>query len=247
MVIILSEALVVAVRGLIGFFTLLIFARLLGKQQVSQLTFFEYILGITIGSIASSLTVDLTSRAWPHWIGLVTWTAACFVLQWISIKSRYASKYINGEPVIVVMNGRIMEDAMNKIRYTTTDLLEQLRGKDVFDLSEVQFAVLETNGSLSVLKKAPYQNVTLKDLGISSKTGSIAVELICEGKVIEQNLKQIDKDLSWLEKQLNSRGIVKASEVFYAEYDPSNENLYIDTYKDSLKNIVNISDYPGPY
>ncbi len=71
----MSEALVEMVRGLIGFFTLLIFARLLGKQQISQLTFFDYVLGITVGSIAASLTTDLTSRAWPHWVGLVTWIA----------------------------------------------------------------------------------------------------------------------------------------------------------------------------
>lgn len=81
----MSQAYVVAVRGIIAFFTLLIFARVLGKQQISQLTFFEYILGITIGSTASELTTDLTSRAWPHWIGLLTWTVAVLALQAVTI------------------------------------------------------------------------------------------------------------------------------------------------------------------
>ena len=126
---VLNEALVVMVRGIIAFFTLLIFARLLGKQQISQLTFFDYVLGITIGSIAANLTTDLTSRAWPHWVGLAVWTILVLALQWLTLKWRYASKYIDGEPTVVIMNGKIMEDAMRKLRYRTSELLEQLRQK----------------------------------------------------------------------------------------------------------------------
>lgn len=101
----LNEALVVFVRGLIAFFTLLVFARLLGKQQISELTFFDYILGITIGSIAGTLTTDLAIRAWPQWVGLFTWTVAVLAMQWVTLKWRYAAKYIEGEPVVVIMNG----------------------------------------------------------------------------------------------------------------------------------------------
>ena len=88
----MNEGLIVLVRGTIGFFTLLIFTRILGKQQISQLTLFDYVVGITIGSIASTLTTDLTSRAWPHWVGLFTWTALCFILQLITLKSKAAEK-----------------------------------------------------------------------------------------------------------------------------------------------------------
>ena len=84
----MNEAAVVFVRGIISFLTLLIFTRLLGKQQVSELTFFDYILGITIGSIAATLTTDLSSRAWPHWVGLATWTGAVWFLQWITLHFR---------------------------------------------------------------------------------------------------------------------------------------------------------------
>lgn len=97
----MSEALVEIVRALIGFFTLLIFARLLGKQQISQLTFFDYVLGITVGSTASSLTTDLTSRAWPHWVGLVTWVLAVLALQVITLKWRYASKYMESQLLLL--------------------------------------------------------------------------------------------------------------------------------------------------
>jgi len=244
-VVLLNETLVVIVRGIIGFFTLLIFTRLLGKEQVGQLTFFDYIMGITIGSIAASLTVDLGSRAWPHWVGLLTWTVAALSMQWITIRWRYISKIIEGEPVVVIMNGKIMEDTMKKIRYRLSDLLVQLRDKGVFDLSHVEFAVLETDGKLSVLKKSQLLPVTPRDLNISTNYFGISSELIYDGVVIEENLKQVNLSPQWLESELQKQGISHPSQVFLASLNTTGE-LYIDTYKDYLKRIVDISDYPGP-
>jgi uncharacterized membrane protein YcaP (DUF421 family) len=230
----LNEALVVVVRSLIGFFTLLIFARMLGKQQISQLTFFDYVLGITIGSVAASLSVDLTSRAWPHWVGLATWTAAVFALQYISFKSKRANRYLAGEPAVLVLNGQIMEDTMRKLRYTTSDLLEQLRDKNVFDLNQVGFAVLETNGRLSVLLKPEYQAVTPRDLNLTCSNGGLSDELIFNGMVIEENLAKAGVDRVWLEQQLQAQGINSSDEVFLAAYNADSGSLYIDRYKDNL-------------
>ena len=204
---VLNETLIVIVRGLIGFFSLLIFARVLGKQQISQLTFFDYVLGITIGSVAATLTTDLTSRAWLHWVGLSTWSVVVFLLQVITLKSRPLAKHIDGEPVIVIMNGHLMNETMKKARYRTSDLLEQLRKKDVFDLTEVEFAVLETNGQLSVLKKSQYLPVTPQDLKIPTVYKGMSTELIYDGKIIEQNLKQVNLDRHWLEEELKKQGI----------------------------------------
>jgi uncharacterized membrane protein YcaP (DUF421 family) len=241
-----NEALVVLVRAIIGFFTLLIFARLLGKQQISQLSFFDYILGITIGSIAANLTTDLTSRTWPHWVGLAVWTILVVALQWITLKWRYASKYIDGEPTVVIMNGKIMENTMKKLRYRTSELLEQLRQKNVFDISQVEFAVMEVNGQLSVLKKSQHQPVTPQDLNISTDYQGIGTELIYDGVVVEQNLKQVNLNRTWLDNQLKSQGINDPSEVFLANLDTQG-NLYIDKYQDHLKKLTDIGDYPGPH
>lgn len=241
----LNEALVVVVRGVIGFFTLLIFTRLLGKEQVSQLSFFDYIVGITIGSIAASLTVDLNSRAWPHWIGLLVWTIASLSMQWISLKWRYISKFIEGEPIVVIMNGKIMERAMRKIRYRLSDLLMQLRSQGVFDVSEIEFAVLETDGKISVLRKSQFQPVTPRDLSINTNYLGISSELIYDGVVVEENLKQVNLSREWLDSQLKKNGINDPSEVFFASLDTQG-NLYLDKYQDYLEKITDISDYPGP-
>ncbi|MGY0693912.1 DUF421 domain-containing protein [Virgibacillus sp. FSP13] len=238
----MGETLVVAVRAIIAFFTLLIFTRILGKQQVSQLTFFDYILGITIGSIAASLTTDLTSRSWPLWVGLFMWALLVYIFQWITLKGHRFSKYIDGEPTVVIMNGKIMEDVMKKIRYRADDLMEQLRGKGVFDINEIEFAVLETNGKLSILKKSQYQNVTPKDLNISVSYKGMSTELIYDGRVIEENLQQVDRDKSWLENQVKAHGLESFSDVFLAIINSSGQ-LFIDGYRDSIRNLTDISDY----
>lgn len=241
----MNETLVVIVRGIIGFFSLLIFARMLGKQQISQLTFFEYVLGITIGSIAATLTTELNSRAWVHFVGLLVWTIAVFALQVISEKSRYISKYVDGEPVVVVMNGKIMEDAMAKMRYRASDLMEQLRDKGVFDLAQVEFAILETNGKLSVLKKPQFEPVTPLHMNIPSIPSGIGTELIYDGELVNQNLRDFNITEKWLYSQLKAKGINSVSEVFLATITPEG-SFYVDTYMDRLNRLTNISDYPGP-
>lgn len=238
----MNDTLVVFIRSIVAFFSLLIFTRFLGKQQVSHLTFFDYILGITIGSIAATLTTDLTSRAWPHWVGLFSWTSFVFILQWVTVKSHKLSKYIDGEPAIVIMNGQIMEGTMKKLRYRAADLTDQLRDKGIFDMNEVAFAILETNGKLSVLKKSPYQPVTPKDLNLPPKSKGVDVELIYDGRVLKSNLKQVNKNMEWLENQIRLYGFTSSKDVFLATYQ-KNGSFYIDGYRDHLSQATDVSDY----
>ena len=230
----MNEGLMTVVRGIIGFFTLLIFTRILGKQQVSQLTFFDYVVGITIGSTASSLTTDLTSRAWPHWVGLLTWTSLCFILQLITIKSKTAEKYLDGQPTIIISNGKILEKSMKKVRYTIGDLLAQLRDKGIFDLDTVAFAVLEKDGQLSILKKSECDFITPKDLKLKIPPASIDYEVIYDGSIVQDNLTTINRSEKWLMHKLNKQGINDTSEVFLATYNASS-GLHIDLYEDHIK------------
>ncbi len=242
----LNEGLVVVVRAIISFFTLLIFTKILGKEQISQLTFFDYILGITIGSIASEATVDLSSRIWPHFIGLLSWAILAYLMQYISLKWRYASKVIEGEPVIVIMNGKIMDNVLKKMKFRVSDILELLRNQGIFDMNEVDYALLETNGSLSVLKKAEHLPLTPKDMNIEVEPTGISTELVYDGKLIEQNLRQMNKDKKWLMNQLKKHGIKDISEVLLVTLNDAG-SLYVDKYKDNIKKVKDIGDYKGPY
>ena len=242
----MNEGLVVVVRAIISFFSLLIFAKILGKEQISQLTFFDYILGITIGSIASEATVDLSSRSWPHFVGLLSWAVLAYLMQYISLKWRYAAKVVEGEPVIVIMNGKIMDNVLRKMKLRASDILELLRNQGIFDPNEVDYAILEPNGSLSVLKKPEYLPLIRKDMNIEVKPTGISTELIYDGKLIEQNLQQMHKDKKWLMNQLKSYGIKDVSEAFLVTLNDAG-SLYVDKYNDNIKKIKDIGDYKGPY
>ncbi len=242
----MNEGLVVLVRSIIAFFSLLIFAKILGKQQISQLTFFDYALGITIGSIAATLTTDLSSRAWPHFVGLFAWALLGYLMEYITEKWRYVAKYIEGEPAIVIMNGKIMEDVLRKMRYTAADIMALLRNKDVFDLSQVDFAIIEPNGQLSVLKKPDYEPLTPKDMNIVKAPSGISTELIYDGVLINENLRQLNKTEKWLTDQLRMNEVKDISEVFLATLTPSG-SLYIDKYEDHIRKVTDIGDYKGPY
>ncbi len=230
----MNEALVVLARSIIAFVTLFIFARLLGKQQVSQLTFFDYVLGITIGSIAASLSIDLESRAWPHWVGLAVWTLAVLGIQIASTKSTTAAKIFMGEPVVVISKGKLLEEAMGRMRYTTGEILEQLRNQGVFDISTVEYAVMESDGQLSVLLKPEHRPATVQDLGLAPPSGGMSAQLIYDGQVIQENLQAAGVDEAWLAKRLREQGINNASEVFLASYHPGTQTLYIDRYEDGI-------------
>lgn len=234
------------VRSIIGFFSLLIFTRIIGKEQISQLTFFDYVLGITIGSIAASLTTDLSSRAWPHWVGLITWAALGYLMEIITLKWRYAAKVLEGEPDVVIMNGKILEKSLKKAKYRASDIIELLRNQGIFDLNEVSYAIIESNGQLSVLKKAENQPLTPKDMNIQVKDVGINIELIYDGILFTENLKQLNKTQAWLMEQLKAKGINDVSDVFLAIFNPDG-SLYIDKYDDHIQKPIDIGDYKGPF
>lgn len=228
----------VCVRAIISFFTMLIFTRILGKQQLGQITFFDYIVGITIGSFAASLTVDLSSSAWPHWVGIATWIVLGVLLQKVSLKSKNISEYINDSPVVVVHDGKIMGDNLKNSKFTMNELLQQLRLKEIFDVNEVKFAIIETNGQLSTLKKDEFKNL-IDSMNIPKNNSERAHELIFNGIEIKENLDALHLSHEWLMDQLKSHGLDSAQEVFYAFLD-SSKNLNVNSYKDKIECTTDI-------
>lgn len=241
----MDEIIVTIVRSIIAFLTLLLFTRILGKQQVGQLSAFEYVAGITIGSIAGSLSIDLTTKPLPQFVGLATWVILVFGLQVVAIKHRWFSKVINDQPTIVIQNGKILEQNLKKIRYRYDDLMSHLRSKNIFDITQVEYALLEENGQLTVLKKAEYEPATLSDLKIKTAKTGLASEVIIDGIIFEQNLENHNRNEKWLFKQLHKKGINNLKEVSYAVILPNGE-LYIDKFKDSIKEI-DVGDFKGPF
>lgn len=242
----MEESIVVIVRALISFFTLLLFARLLGNHQMSNLTYFDYINGITIGSIAGTLATDLSSKAWVHWLGLTVYVAITFSIQFMDLKSRFFSKVLDGEPTVLMQNAKILERNLKKSKMTKDELMMLLREKNIFDPTQVAYAIMEPDGNLSVLPKAEYQPATPKDLNIPVKPAGITTELIMDGILLDQNLKQRNKDRQWLDLQLKSNGIKDFKEVSFAAILP-NGQLYVDKFEDHVAKESDMSDYKGPF
>jgi len=237
----MMEYVSVLIRTVLAFVTLFVVARLLGKQQLSQLTFYEYITGITMGDIAASIAIDAGRSPLYYMLALVAFAALTLGTGVITEKSRPLRKLIEGEPVVLVHNGKILEHNMAKSGYNMENLMMQLRERDAFDIREVEFAIAETDGYLTVLKKSQNRPVTPADLGIDTKYEGIPSEIIVDGQVIHQNLKQNHLDEAWLIARLQSMGYNSPQEIPYASLD-SEGNLYVDDKRDRLDPMTDISD-----
>ena len=235
------EYVTVLIRTVLAFVTLFVVARLLGKQQLSQLTFYEYITGITMGDIAASIAIDAGRSPLYYMLALVAFAALTLGTGVITEKSRPLRKLIEGEPVVLVHNGKILEHNMAKSGYNMENLMMQLRERDAFDIREVEFAIAETDGYLTVLKKSQNRPVTPADLGIDTKYEGVPSEIIVDGQVIHQNLKQNHLDEAWLIARLQSMGYNSPQEIPYASLD-SEGNLYVDDKRDRLDPMIDISD-----
>lgn len=224
----------VALRTVLAFFAILLVTRILDKEQVGELTFYEYVTGITIGSLAADMATITIISPWVILTALVMFAALTFLMGYVSLKSRAARKLLEGEPTVVIQNGRILAKNMARCRYNIDDLLLQLRTQGVFNVADVEFAVLETNGQLSVLPKSQKKPITREDLRVPSNYEGLTSELIVDGEVIYQNLQQNNLDEAWLINELEKQGIHSPEEIMLASLDTQG-NLYVDKKKDGLQ------------
>ena len=225
----------------IVFVLLIILSRLIGKKLLGQLTFFDFVTGITLGTIGGAF-VTAEVRGNYVLISAVIFALLAVLTGIITLKNVTARKLIEGEPIVLMQNGKVLEKNMVKIRYNQDDLMMQLREKDIFRYSDVEYAILEPHGKLSVLKKGDKQTVTLKDLNIKpSPTSGISTEIIRDGRIQEVNLKERKLSHEWLYNQLMAQGVAKIDEVFLAALSADGE-LYIDKYNDVLNNVQRVED-----
>ncbi|GAB6179881.1 DUF421 domain-containing protein [Desulfotomaculum defluvii] len=236
----MEEFIKVTWKTIVIFFMLIILSRIIGKKLLSQLTFFDFVIGILIGTITGTFVTTEIKGLWVL-LSPVYLTLLVVAIAFLTVKSLPARKLLEGEPVVVIQNGKILEHNMLKLRYHLDDLEMQLREKDIFDITEVEFAVLEPHGYLSVQKKSQYLPVTMKDLGKPTSYKGMATEIIKDGEVLEQNLKQNNLNFGWLYNNLSQRGIRDISTVTYASLQ-SDGTLYTDIREDNLDYIQKVED-----
>lgn len=224
-------------RLLIAFIVLFIMTRLMGRKEISQMTVFNFISAIAIGSLTANLAISNDISILYGVLAIVAWAVFTLIMAFIDVKFQWVRKFTTGEPIIVVKDGKVMENSLRKTQLDMDSLNALLRDKDIFSLKDVDYAIFETSGKLSVLKKDYNMPLTKGDMNIPSqyKKYPIATGVISDGVININNLSRLRLDRKWLEDQLKSAGIKSVSQVFYAEVQQDG-SIYIDSKDDALQN-----------
>jgi uncharacterized membrane protein YcaP (DUF421 family) len=223
------------IRIAVGFLVLFTLTRIMGRKEVSQMTFFNFVSAIAIGSIAANLVVNSNLSIRNGIIALVGWSVFTLLMDLLDIKSKKARKVTTGDPIIVIKEGKIVEHALRKSRLDIDALNAMLRQKNIFSLADVDYAIFETNGKLSVMPKETKQPITKSDMNImtQAKRYSLPTEVITDGRILTNNLSKLKLDENWLEQQLHNAGVDSVSDVFFAQVQQDG-TLFIDSKNNML-------------
>lgn len=216
------ELIKVILTSLLSVVSMFIIAKALGHKQVAQLDFFDYINGITIGSIAAELATEL-EKPWKPLIAMVIYGVVAFFLNITSQKFPKARKFLNGTPTIIMDNGKIYRKNMKKAKLELSEFLLMCRQEGYFNINDIQTAVFEYNGKLTILPKSTKRPLIPEDLNISPEKETINTEIILDGRILHGNLKKLGLDLTWLDKQLNEQKYNSAKEIFLGICDDKNK------------------------
>lgn len=233
----MSITYVVIIRSVLSFFALIFFIRLIGKQQVAQLTFFDYVVGITIGSIAATLSVQVNENTLATLVGMITWTVLAILLAVISMHNVWIRKVVSGEATVVIQNGRILEQNLKRIRIPIDELISELRTQGVFNIADVEFALFEPGGKISVQKNSQKQPVTPNDLHMPTQYDGLPTNLVMDGVVLIDALRSLKLTKAWLQHQLQKQNVQNIEEVSLAQLDTKG-NLYVDLIGDKPYYVI---------
>ncbi|MDR6998890.1 DUF421 domain-containing protein [Neobacillus niacini] len=224
-------------RTIVSYFILMVVTYHLGKQVNAHKNHNNFAISITLGSFIANMGFDTNLKFFPMLAAFLTLVILYFIMSAVSSNSRRFRKWLSGQPTVIIENGKLLDSNMKKVKYTLDHLNLQLREQGIFDIVEVEYALLEVSGNLSVLKKSAYQPVTKKDLNLAqpNQKNSLPVELIMDGVVIDKNLNA-SYSRQWLGKELDHRG-VEIKDIHYAVVG-TNGSFFIDLYQDHLKSPV---------
>lgn len=227
----------IGLRTLCAVVVLFFMTKLLGKRQVSQLSFFEYLTGITIGSLVAYISLDHEANWYLGLIALGVWVACSLLIEYWQLKSKKARDFIDFKATVLIKDGKILEDNLKKERLTSDELMEQLRKKSVFRVADVEFAIMESSGEINILQTRESLPLTPKDLGIQVASEKVAQVVVMDGKVMDEPLRVMGFNQGWLVAELDKQG-AKLQDVYLAQVDTYGQ-LTIDLYDDQVQTPQN--------
>lgn len=197
--------------------------KIIGNKQMSELSMFDYINGITIGSIAAEMATSLDGEFYFPLIAIAIYTMVMWLISYVSEKSVKSRRFLAGRSILLMKDGKIYQKNFKKAKIDISEFLAQCRINGYFKLNDIDTAIIEENGKISILPKAAARTVTTRDMGLSVTQDSIMYTVILDGHIIPENLKRSGKNKQWLEKELYRHKISNIKDVYIAECD--NDNL----------------------
>ena len=235
----MSEILYIIALSLGSIIALFILTKLMGYRQMSQMSMFDYINGITIGSIAAEMATSLESNFTQPMTAMIVYALADLFLSWFSSKSIKARKVIEGAPLVLLNNGELYRENLKKAKIDVSEFLVQCRVNGYFDISKLETAILEGNGKISFLPKSSDRPLTPSDMQLSPQQDYMVANVILDGKIMEENLKHTGNDEKWLHNQIKAQGAKQVEDVLLATCDMSNQvTVYLKSNQKEAKEVL---------
>lgn len=228
----MSDFLNICFRTILILIILFFITKMMGKKQISELNFFDYVVGITIGSIAADISLDIEKDMLAGIAALFIYGFISYIISFVSIKSILARRFFIGVPTVLVEKGKIIESGLKKSKIDVNDLLMVARENGYFNLDEIDYALMEVNGNISFLPKEKEKPVTKRDMKIKCSNEGLTVNAIIDSKYMVNNMKAINKDKEWLDHELKVNGYDNYDNILLATID---NNYKVTIYEKNVK------------
>lgn len=232
------EIFVVSSRAIFSLITLFLITKMIGKRQVSELSLFDYVISISIGNFAAEMTMNLDSQVLNGFVSVLIFGLIATFVGILTTKSILLRRFFMGTPTIIIQDGNFIVKNLKKIKFDMNDFLETARSAGYFNVSQIKYAIMEANGKVSFLPKEEYLQVTIKDMNLKPSKQGLCSNVIIDGKIMINNLKNINKDINWLNKELKIKGCNGYKNILLATVD-INEKLVI-FYKKENEEVKNV-------
>lgn len=228
------EALLIIPRSLMSLIVLFLATKLIGKKQVSELSLFDYVIGISIGNFTAEMTMNLDGQYINGVVALMTFGIIAYLISLVTMKSIRLRRFFIGVPTIIIQNGKIIEKAMHHVMIDINDLLEQCRINGYYDLTQIEYAIMEANGKISIMPKADYRPLTPNDMNLKVQKEELQANVIIDGVIMQNNLENMNKSIDWLEKELKVKGYKEYNDIILAILD-NNDKLTVFDKNNNIK------------
>ncbi len=222
----MKEFTTIIIRCIFALTVLFTITKILGKKQVSQLSLFDYVIGISIGNFAAEIIINMETKFINGILAMTMFGLMAYIVDLLTLKSIHLRRLFMGVPTPLIQKGKILEQNLKKVKFDVNDLLEECRSNGYFDISEIEYAIMESKGTLSILPKGEYKPINIKDIKIKPQKQSLVANVIIDKKIMKNNLKNMNKDEDWLEQQLKEKGYNNKDNILLATLD-INEKLII--------------------